>query len=71
MREGGGHDLRPLTPALSRWEKAQGTKVSVMSEREPTLVSPLEGKGWVGGAGCCPTCRLLCGQERNHGICQK
>jgi hypothetical protein len=37
MREGWGHDLRPLTPALSHWEKAQGTKVSVMSEKDLPL----------------------------------
>jgi hypothetical protein len=33
VRDGWWHCLRPLTPALSRWEREKGTRVSVVSEK--------------------------------------
>jgi hypothetical protein len=33
VREGWGHRLRPLTPALFRWEREKGTRVGIVSEK--------------------------------------
>jgi hypothetical protein len=33
VRDGWGYRLRPLTPALSRWEREQDIKVSVESAK--------------------------------------